>query len=1220
MEALTKGRGSVMLPPVLVSGPYVTPLPAWDADASACSTDMTVVSVDMHQSSETHRPSQVGIRRRTQKDAYSINKARMVFASRRTEREYRQSRCAVWVRAARAQLYVALAFIAIVEGFVLNGTFGDTEDQRQRYKSHAWIQGITGCVMLCLLAFTYWRKYARWIARRPSRRLVVFYTMAAGFLFMIIAPRAFAEDASASCASMLLIMSTCICMQLYFSTAVVVVATLVALFVQYVLYGELVQSIEAFLPILLTSVYPMMALYQSDRQLRHRWRSQKSVDARQKTLARENEQMEALLLQQLPAPVIGKLKYDHGRHAMTQRIQSVTVCFVDLEGWGDLTAALDPAVAVFALNDLFTQFDDVVESLKIEKIKTIGPVYMVAGNVPSVLDDHTSLVAQFGLILLRRFADVRCAAMADAKRRSIDHGSCTGQEESATRAALAIVFDALHLKIGMHVGEVVAGIVGDLKFCYDIYGDTVNTASRMCKFGDVDTIQCTAAVRDALAVSPTAFQFAVRSAGVKSFKGKGEMETFRIIESVSGSPESAVCAEPKPSPARTSYDVPCPYDAVPCANGQCRVLKPSTRSSPARPVGAGAVHALANGFASYEMSLHGIAVQCTTMNGTASNGGAHEAASNGNAAHEVPVNGIPAPQEVPYEAPRRKKESVTTNAALQLVRTQVMAQGDLAALRASITSSMGASTSAKGSKSAPTSLKRKPSSAVKALGTVQENAATVATKAKEADVSDSRRGSVSGGDDAAFLGDRPSMLSGHAMSRGDLDALTDELTKSDGGEKSDRSSVLAIAMGKTSQSVLRSVRMRAMEDKRVEKALQEAERQAEASNGTAGFVMPRASAQEMLGRTASMSPYTLRFNVAELEDEFAYEVARKGLRQSAFYFLVNWVVLCLMGVMDVLGDETPERRRDLLVARYVVGSLLSLVPAAALQWAPENFMTVRAVEVGSLLVATAYSGLMLALGLANRSVYDDVYCSFLVLFIQITAVFLALPVLHFRVSVLVAVGVTAVFVVLRAVGVIGGAMSQYSFGIGGAVIVALCRRMFELEVREAVLLDAMRSEQESALVGQREVSEKLLYNILPRSIARTLAADPAFATARSFPLVTALTMDVVSFTSMSSDMNAVAVVAMLNTLFTKFDSIVVALGVEKICTIGDAYVAASGLPDPRADQARRMLLLGLGMLRVTSKVKARTNDGPKPVGIRVGVHTSSCVGGILGGKIRCKYD
>eukprot|EP01136_Pigoraptor_vietnamica_P037236 Opistho-1_new@104901 len=518
------------------------PLAAWSDDSAETRVVVTEVSDSVTTSS---RRAGGQARGDGPSDPFELDSGFMVFSSAEVERQYRLSRCAVWVKAGRAQLIIALAYVILFFIFALNGAFGDNEAQRERYKSKTWIQGIAAGLMIALIVFSWLPLYPRWIAANPSRRLFLFYGMTVSLLGMIVIPRGAVRDGTSSGASMLLILSTSVCMQLYMSAGVVVVVTILSLLVQFVFFsdGGASRAVEAFLPILVMGAYPMMALYQTDRQLRRRWLAQQRVDARRDSLAHENEQMESLLRLQLPLPVIAKLKDAEGRRAMAQRIQSASVCFADLEGWGDHAMSLDPAVAVSALNDLFVQFDDVVERLGIQKIKTIGPVYMVAGNVPDAMPDHTAVVARFGLLLLYTFSDARRAVLADAKRRSSSEGDAVdsakkrestdgGAEDSAAvRDALAAVFESLRLKIGLHVGEVVAGIVGDLKFCYDIYGDTVNTASRMCKFGEVDRIQCTAAARDALLGSPLAAHFVIESAGVKSFKGKGSLETFFVSES-----------------------------------------------------------------------------------------------------------------------------------------------------------------------------------------------------------------------------------------------------------------------------------------------------------------------------------------------------------------------------------------------------------------------------------------------------------------------------------------------------------------------------------------------------------------------------------------------------------------------------------------------------------------------------------------------------------------
>ena len=199
---------------------------------------------------------------------------------------------------------------------------------------------------------------------------------------------------------------------------------------------------------------------------------------------------DALLLNVLPAPVADRLKHDTS--TIADGFDEVTVLFADIVNFTTMSADTDPVDVVNFLNDLFSQFDDLVEARGLEKIKTIGDAYMVAAGLPTPRPDHCEAVVAFGLDML----DVikRCKAW---------HGQ------------------TVHMRIGVNTGPVVAGVIGRRKFIYDLWGDTVNTASRMESNGLVDVIQVTQVVRDRLAG-----KYVFEERLPITIKGKGEMVTY----------------------------------------------------------------------------------------------------------------------------------------------------------------------------------------------------------------------------------------------------------------------------------------------------------------------------------------------------------------------------------------------------------------------------------------------------------------------------------------------------------------------------------------------------------------------------------------------------------------------------------------------------------------------------------------------------------------------
>ena len=204
----------------------------------------------------------------------------------------------------------------------------------------------------------------------------------------------------------------------------------------------------------------------------------------------EHARSEGLLLNVLPAPVAERLKRSDG--VIADGFDEVTVLFADIVGFTPLSASLTPGEVVTMLNGVFTAFDHLVDSGGLEKIKTIGDAYMVAAGVPVPRADHAAAVADLALAMRAELARLR--AEVDAP---------------------------LDIRIGIDTGPVVAGVIGKRKFIYDLWGDTVNTASRMESHGTAGEIQ----------VTERAWQFLrdthrLRERGVIEVKGKGPMRTY----------------------------------------------------------------------------------------------------------------------------------------------------------------------------------------------------------------------------------------------------------------------------------------------------------------------------------------------------------------------------------------------------------------------------------------------------------------------------------------------------------------------------------------------------------------------------------------------------------------------------------------------------------------------------------------------------------------------
>jgi len=199
------------------------------------------------------------------------------------------------------------------------------------------------------------------------------------------------------------------------------------------------------------------------------------------------------LLNVLPAPVAERLKQQEG--IIADRIPDVSVLFADIVGFTEWSDRRLPEGVVEVLNRLFTAFDELADAWGLEKIKTIGDAYMVAGGLTGDQPDHAAALARMAFAM---------------------------QQESRRRRASAGF--ALDLRIGIAVGPVVAGVIGRRKFAYDIWGDTVNMASRMESTGIAGAIQVSGAVYDRLR---TDFCFEQRD--LVMVKGKGEVTTYLLL-------------------------------------------------------------------------------------------------------------------------------------------------------------------------------------------------------------------------------------------------------------------------------------------------------------------------------------------------------------------------------------------------------------------------------------------------------------------------------------------------------------------------------------------------------------------------------------------------------------------------------------------------------------------------------------------------------------------
>jgi len=211
-------------------------------------------------------------------------------------------------------------------------------------------------------------------------------------------------------------------------------------------------------------------------------------------LLTEKQRSERLLRNILPAQIAERLK--HGEEPIADAIPAATVFFADIVGFTPLAESLNAESLVRLLREIFIEMDGLCEEFGLEKIKTIGDAYMAAAGVPLPAVDHAARCADFALAVIGLFETMPLVA---------------GTHK-------------LRVRIGLHSGPLVAGVIGKSKFSYDLWGDTVNLASRMESHGSPGKVHVTGEVRDLLVETHE-----MEDCGSTLVKGKGELETYFVL-------------------------------------------------------------------------------------------------------------------------------------------------------------------------------------------------------------------------------------------------------------------------------------------------------------------------------------------------------------------------------------------------------------------------------------------------------------------------------------------------------------------------------------------------------------------------------------------------------------------------------------------------------------------------------------------------------------------
>lgn len=252
-----------------------------------------------------------------------------------------------------------------------------------------------------------------------------------------------------------------------------------------------------------------LSVFLYERLQRSEFQGRREIEVAYQKLESERKRTERLLLNILPQPIAERLKQEE--QTIADQFPEATVLFADVVGFTQLSSEISAAELVVLLNRLFSMFDQLAEQHGVEKIKTIGDAYMVVAGLPTPRSDHAQAIANLAIDM----------------QQAVAHFNVELNQ-------------SLSIRIGINTGPVVAGVIGLKRFIYDLWGDTVNIASRMESQGIAGVIQVSEATYECLKQ-----QYLFQKRGIIQIKGKGEMTTYlltgkRGLSSISSLPRESV--------------------------------------------------------------------------------------------------------------------------------------------------------------------------------------------------------------------------------------------------------------------------------------------------------------------------------------------------------------------------------------------------------------------------------------------------------------------------------------------------------------------------------------------------------------------------------------------------------------------------------------------------------------------------------------------------------
>ncbi|MFH1052447.1 MAG: adenylate/guanylate cyclase domain-containing protein [bacterium] len=267
----------------------------------------------------------------------------------------------------------------------------------------------------------------------------------------------------------------------------------------------------------------------------HKEHLEELVDERTLELTIEKDKSDKLLLNVLPEQIAHRLK--QGETPIADHFEEASVIFIDIADFTKLSARSKPQDMVKMLNDIFSIFDKISDKYGLEKIKTIGDCFMAAAGIPIPRKDHAEAIAKMAIEVMDTMKGYRVSGIGDrvlgigGRVLGIGFGiQGIGDGVSETQNPIPETQE-IQFRIGLDCGPIVAGVIGEQKFIYDLWGDMVNTASRMETNGVVGKIQCTERFKNKLTIDNGQLKMKFEERGEIEIKGKGIMKTYFLVNS-----------------------------------------------------------------------------------------------------------------------------------------------------------------------------------------------------------------------------------------------------------------------------------------------------------------------------------------------------------------------------------------------------------------------------------------------------------------------------------------------------------------------------------------------------------------------------------------------------------------------------------------------------------------------------------------------------------------